>query len=123
MKENRMAPAHLLAPTTFDMKSMNPSIVTPKPRGFNTKGNANRAAKVKMRFFQLISEDENAGRSFFSSFFRAGRMKLTNEKKARSDAARKGRRPEPGLEKVPREAWTEENSIAAAKTRKKRPLF
>jgi len=123
MTENKMALVHLLAPTTFDMKSMNPSIVTPNPSAFKTNGKAKRAINVKMRFFQLISEDEKTGLPRFSPFLRHGRMKLTNEKKARSDAARKERRPDPGPEKVPREAFSEETSIAPAKKRKKRLLF
>ncbi len=121
--ENRMAPTHLLAPTTFVIKNMNPSIVKPKPRGFRAKGNANRATKVEMRFFQLISEREKAGFSSWNPFLKLGRVKFTIEKNPRSEATRKARRPDPGLEKVPREAFSEETSIAAAKNRKKRLLF
>ena len=123
VKENRMAPGHLLPATTFDMNSMNASIVTPNPRGFKTNGNANRAIRVKRRFLQLISEVENAGFSMFSSFLITGRMRLTNEKKASSRAARKETRPDPGLENVPSVALTDETSISTAKKKKKRLLF
>ena len=121
--ENRMALAHLLAPITFVIKSMNPSIVKPKPRGFKAKGNANRAIKVEMRFFQLISEEEKAGFPSLNPFLKLGRAKFTTEKNPRSEAARKERRPDPGLEKVPTEAFSEETNIATAKNRKKRLLF
>jgi hypothetical protein len=118
-----MALAHLLAPITFVIKNMNPSIVKPKPRDFKAKGNANRAIKVETRFFQLISEKEKAGFSSLVPFLKLGRVKLTIAKNPRSEAARKGRRPDPGLEKVPREAFSEETSIATPKNRKKRLLF
>jgi hypothetical protein len=122
MTEKNMAPVHFLSPTTFDMNSINPNIVTPNPKGFKTNGKAKRAIKVERRFFQLISEDKKAGLSF-SSFLRLERTKLTNERKPKSDAARKERRPEPAFEKVPREALSEETSITTAKMRKKTLLF
>jgi hypothetical protein len=123
VKENKMAPGHLLPATTFDMNSMNASMVTPNPRGFKTNGNVNRAIRVNKRFFQLISEDEKAGVSLSSPFLIIGRMRLTNAKKARSSAARKETRPDPGLENVPSVALNEETSISTANRRKMRLLF
>jgi len=118
-----MAPLHLLAPTTFAIKNINPSMVKPKPRGFRTKGNANRAIKVKTRFFQLISAKEKAGFSSWGPLSNIDRRRLTIAKNPRSEAARKVRRPDPGDEKVPREASNEETIIATAKRRKKTLLF
>ena len=123
IKENRMALSHLLAPITFVIKNMNPSIVSPKPKGFKAKGNANSAIKVSRRFFQLISEKEKAGFVSLNPFLKLGRIKFAIANNPRSEAARKGRRPDPGLEKFPREAFIEEASIAKAKSRKKRLLF
>jgi len=76
-----------------------------------------------MRFFQLISEEEKAGFPSLNPFLKFGRAKFTIEKNPRSEAARKERRPDPGLEKVPTEAFSEETNIATAKNRKKRLLF
>jgi hypothetical protein len=95
-----MALAHLLAPITFVIKSMNPSIVKPKPRGFKAKGNANRAIKVEMRFFQLISEEEKAGFPSLNPFLKLGRAKFTIEKNQERSCEKKGG-PIPGLKEFP----------------------
>ncbi len=120
--ENRMAPAHLLVPTTFDMKSINPNIVAANPRCLKAKGNTKRATSVEARFFPFISEKEKTGFSSSGAFLRPDRIRLISEKNPRSEAAMKGRRPDPGLEKLPKEASNEEMSIAPAKNKKKRAL-
>ena len=64
MRAKRIALVHLLGSMTFDKNRRNPNTVMLKPRMFNEKGKAAKAAKVTIRFFQFISEGGKIGFSF-----------------------------------------------------------
>ena len=123
MSANRTARVHLLGSMIFDKNRMNPNTVMLNPRIFKEKGKAAKAPNVTMRFFQFISEGAKIGLSFSLSARRPATIRLTKEKIPSNNADRKGRRPEPGLEKLPRDAAMEEIMIAPEKKRKITLLF
>ena len=123
MSANRTARVHLLGSMIFDKKRMNPNTVKLNPRIFNEKGKAAKAPNVKMRFFQFICEGGKIGFSFSLPARWLATSSWVKEQIPSKEAARKGRRPDPGLEKLPRDTFMEAITTAPTKKRKTILLF
>jgi hypothetical protein len=118
-----MAMIHLLGSTAFAKNSINPNTVKLNPRTFNSKGKANRAPNVIIRFFQFNSDKMKGGFSPPLTLFRLERIRFNKEKIARTEAARKGTKPDPGSPKLPTDALIEETRITPATNNKKMLLI
>lgn len=118
-----MAVVHLLGTMAFAKNSITPNTVKLNPRRFNSKGKANRAPNVLIRFLQFVSDQTKIGFFPSSSFLKLVTMRFTMEAIASREAARKEIRPPPGLLKLPKDTLTEEIIITPATNNQKMLLI
>lgn len=118
MSAKRTARVHFLGSMIFDVNRVNPNTVRLNPKIFNKKGKATKAPNVKMRFFHFICEGEKIGFSLSLPARWLGTSRWIKEQIPSKEAARKGMRPPPGLEKLPNDAFREEIITAPTKKRK-----